>query len=238
MSNVKSRLKHPVLFVLFLVLCLLSLIPAALGAIASRELLSKPDDLNQLTAETAYEGQIVSGQIFGSLGSFGQMYKTDDNGNIIGENELIYYYLLPINNDYSIALATDDNELVSTLEVLTSATNMYRNGETDSIEHASFDYNGMLIALNEDELTHMYRWILQTGTFGASTVEEASANIIPYKIMSFNKNGGLPLMISGCVAFVVFAVLMLRFLKMRVLVDENGDIIDDNDNSDSDEKNK
>ncbi len=236
MSNVKSRLRHPVLFVLFLVLCLLSIIPAAIGASTSRGLLAKPDDLNQLTAETAYEGQIVSGQIFGSLGSFGQVYKTDDNGNIIGEDELIFYYLLPINNDYSIAIATDDKELVSTLDVLTAATTMYRNGETDSIEHASFDYSGMLIALNDDELTHMYTWILQTGTFGASTVEEASANIIPYKIMSFNKNGGLPLMIFGCAAFVVFAVFMLRFLKMRVLVDENGDIIEEKENTGADGK--
>ncbi len=234
MSNVKSKLRHPVLFVLFLILCLLSIIPAALGAIGSRALYSKPYDLNQLTPETAYEGQIVSGQIFGSLGSFGQVYKTDDNGNIISEDELTYYYLLPISNDYSVALATDDKELISTLEVLTSATNMYRNGETETIEYASFDYNGMLIALNSDEMTHMYSWILQTGTFGATTAEEAAANVIPYKLMSFNKNGGLPLMIGGCVAFVVFAVLMLRFLKMRVLVDENGDIIEENKNTDDD----
>lgn len=222
MEKTKLKLKHPVLLVLSLIACLVSLGFAVVGGSVSRGLTAEPDDLNSLTPDSVYEGDIVAGQIFGSLGSFGIQYKLDENGNIISENEFDAYFLVPVNNDYSIVIVTDDIGIMTSLEALTQATNKYRDGETDSIEGDAFDHSGMLVSLTEDELSHLYVWALQNTLFGAETADEVAANIIPYKICAFNRNGGLPFLMGGCAGFLIFGISCLALVRNKVEVDEDG----------------
>lgn len=210
-----------------LVLSLLLMVGFAVAAFAgaqiTRGLTGEYFNLNELTPGTAYEGQIVFGQVYASLGTYGQKYKLDENGDIISENDMDYFYLVQANDDYSITIQTDDRDMAATLDALTAASDRFAEGETDSIEYETIEYSGMLIPLDEDELNHLYTWVLQQGRYGATTVEEAAQYIIPYKICDYNRNGGLPLLIVGCVGFVGFAVVMLRLLKQRVEV-ENDEI--------------
>lgn len=217
----KTKLKHPVLLLLSVILMLAFAVLAFFGAKVTRGLTGEYSNLNELTPQTSYEGQIVYGQVYASLGTYGQRYKLDDNGDIIGEDDLDYFYLVQANDDYSISIQTDDHELAQTLDELTVASDKFAEGETDSIEYDTIEYSGMLIALNQDELDHLYSWVLEQGRYGAETVEEAAQYIIPYKICDYNRNGGLPPLIVGCVGFVGFALLMLRFLKQRVDVEDD-----------------
>lgn len=220
-KKTKTRIKHPVLLVLSLLLMLGFAAAAFLGAKVTRGLTVEYSNLNELSPETAYEGQIVFGQVYASLGTYGQKYKTDENGDIISENELDHFYLVQANDNYSITIQTDNEDTVAKLNALTAASDRFAEGETDSIEYETIEYSGMLIALNEDELSHLYSWVLQQGRYGATTVEEAQQYIIPYKICDYNRNGGLPLLITGCVGFVGFAVIMLKLLKQRVEVEDD-----------------
>lgn len=222
----KTKLKHPVLLVLAVIAALASLGFAAVGGSVSRNLTAKPDDLNALTPETAYQGEIAGGQIFGSLGTYGQLYKLDEKGDIISENDMDYYFLVPVSNDYIITVVTDDEKIISALTDLTAATDKWRNGETDSIEGEAFDHSGMLVALNEDELSHLYSWALQNMLFGAETVEEMSPYIIPYKLCSYNRSGGMPMLIGGCAGFLVFGIACLALVKNKTEADGDEDETD------------
>lgn len=226
---IKSKMKHPALFVICFILCLLSLIPAVIGGIISNSLLAEPEDLNSLTPENAYEGKKVSGQIYASYGTFGQLYKTDENGNIISEDDLIYYYLFPSNlteDNYAVILATDDKEVINNMNILSTATYNFLTGETDTIENESVEFTGMLISMSDDELEHLYSWIISSDMFTATTAEEAAVGILPYKVTEYDRTGGMPYMIGGCVAFVIFALLSVHFMKNRVNVNEHGDIVE------------
>ncbi|MGN0696389.1 MAG: DUF6709 family protein [Oscillospiraceae bacterium] len=220
-TKTKTRIKHPVLLVLSLILMVGFAAAAFVGAKVTRGLTGEYFNLNELTPETSYEGRIVFGQVYASLGTYGQRYKTDENGDIISENDLDYFYLVQANDDYSISIQTDDHDMAAKLDALTAASDRFAEGETDSIEYETIEYSGMLIALNEDELNHLYSWVLQQGRYGAETVEEASKYIIPYKICSYNRNGGLPLLIVGCVGFAGFAVAMLGLLRQRVDIEDD-----------------
>ncbi len=226
----KTRLKHPVMLVLSIILMLGFLVAAAIGARDTRNLTVAPDNFNELTPQTSYEGQIVSGQLFASLGSFGFIYKTDENGNIISENDRQYYYLIAANNDYSMALVTDNADFAAQMDALTAATDEYRNGITETVEYDSIDYGGMLIAMTDDELMHMYSWVLDNGFFGAETAEEASAYIIPYKISDFDRGGALPMLITGCAGFAGFSAAVIVLARQRVPVQDEEDT--DSDPSD------
>lgn len=220
MSGSKTKIKHPVVLVFSVILMLIFAAAAFVGAKVTRALTGGYSNLNELTPETVYEGQIVFGQVYASLGTYGQKYKLDENGDIIDENQLDYFYLVQANDDYSISIQTDNTDLAATLNELTAASDKFAEGETDSIEYDTIEYEGMLIALDEDELNHLYTWVLQQGRYGATNAEEAAQYIIPYKICDYNKYGGLPLLIVGCVGFVGFAVTMLKLLKQRVDIDE------------------
>lgn len=220
-TKIKSRLRHPVLLVLAVIATLVSLGFAVVGGNVSRGLTAKPDDLNALTPETAYQSEIVGGQIFGSLGTYGQQYKLDEKGNIISENDMDYYFLVPVSNDYTVTVVTDDEKIISDLTALTAATDKWRNGETDSIEGEAFDHSGMLIALNDDELSHLYSWALQNKLFGAESVEEMSPYIIPYKLCTYNRNGGMPFLIGGCGGFLIFGIACLALVKNKVEADSD-----------------
>lgn len=211
------------LLIISVILMLFFAAAAFLGANVTRGLTGEYSNLNELTPQTSYEGQIVFGQIYASLGTFGQKYKLDENGDIISENDLDYFYLVQANDDYSIAVQTDDPDMARTLDELTVASDRFAEGETDSIEYDTIEYSGMLIALDQDELDHLYSCVLAQGRYGAETADEAAQYIIPYKICDYNRNGGLPLLIVGCVGFVGFAFLMLKLLKQRVDV-ENDEI--------------
>lgn len=229
---VKSKMKHPALFVICFILCLLSLVPAVAGSIASKSLFATPEDLNSVTPENAYEGKIVSGEIYASYGTFGQLYKTDENGNIISEDDMIYYYLFPSNlteENYAITLATDDTETISNMNMLSTATYNFLTGQTDTIENESVEFTGMLIAMNDDELEHLYSWIINSDIFTATTAEEAAEGVLPYKVTSYNRAGAMPLVIGGCVGFVVFAILSACLMKNRINVNEHGDIVEENE---------
>lgn len=215
-SKNKTKLKHPVLLVFSLLLMAGFAVVAFIGAKVTRGLTGEYSNLNELTPQTSYEGQIVFGQVYASLGSFGQRYKLDENGDIISENDVDYFYLVQANDDYSISIQTDDHDLAETLDRLTVASDNFAEGVTDSIEYDTIEYSGMLIALSEDELNHLYAWVLQQGRYGATTVDEAAQYIIPYKICTYNRNGGLPPLIVGCVGFAGFALVMLKLLKQRV----------------------
>ncbi|MGN1416950.1 MAG: DUF6709 family protein [Oscillospiraceae bacterium] len=214
-TKTKTKIKHPVLMVLSMIIMIGFAAAAFVGAKVTRGLTGEYYNLNELTPETSYEGQIVFGQVYASLGTYGQKYKLNENGDIISENDLEYFYLVQANDDYSITIQTDSSDIAASLDALTEASDRFAEGETDSIEYETIEYSGMLIALNEDELNHLYTWVLQQGRYGATTVEEASQFIIPYKICDYNRNGGLPLLIVGCVGFVGFAVIMLKLLKQR-----------------------
>lgn len=222
MEKTKIKLKHPVLLILSLIACLVSLGFAVVGGRVSRGLTAEPVDLNSLTPEFVYDGEIVAGQVFGSLGSFGVQYKLDEKGNIISEDEYDAYFLVPVNNDYSIVIVTDDSGLMSSLDVLTEATDKFRDGETDSIEADAFDHSGMLVSLTRDELSHLYVWALQNTLFGAETADEVAANIIPYKICAYNRNGALPFLIGGCAGFLIFGIACVALVKNKIEVDEDG----------------
>ncbi|MCI5751424.1 MAG: DUF6709 family protein [Oscillospiraceae bacterium] len=222
-KKTKTRIKHPVMLVFSLLLMIGFAVAAFVGAQVTRGLTGEYFNLNELSPETAYDGQIVYGQVYASLGTYGQKYKLDENGDIISENDMDYFYLVQANDDYSITIQTDDHDMAASLDALTAASDRFAEGETDSIEYDTIEYSGMLIPLDEDELNHLYAWVLQQGRYGATTVEEAAQYIIPYKICDYNRNGGLPLLIVGCVGFVGFAVIMLRLLKQRVEV-ENDEI--------------
>lgn len=238
-TKTKSRLRHPVLLVLAVIATLVSLGFAVVGGNVSRGLTAKPDDLNSLTPAGAYESEIVGGQIFGSLGTYGQQYKLDEKGNIISENDMDYYFLVPVNNDYTITVVTDDEKIISDLTALTAATDKWRNGETDSIEGEAFDHSGMLIALNDDELSHLYAWALQNKLFGAETVEEMSPYIIPYKLCTYNRSGGMPLLIGGCGGFLIFGIACLALVKNKTEADiddmEEDDAVPETGSDDSGE---
>ncbi len=220
-KKAKTRIKHPALLVLSLLLMFVFAVVAFIGAKVTRGLTGEYSNLNELTPETSYEGQIVFGQVYASLGTYGQKYKTDENGDIISENDLDYFFLVQANDDYSITIQTDNEDTVAKLNALTVASDRFAEGVTDSIEYETIEYSGMLIALDEDELSHLYTWVLQQGRYGATTVDEAKQFIIPYKICDYNRNGGLPMLIVGCVGFVGFAVIMLKLLKQRVDVEDD-----------------
>lgn len=220
-TKTRSRLRHPILLVLAVIATLVSLGFAVVGGNVSRGLTAKPDDLNSLTPVDAYESEIVGGQIFGSLGTYGQQYKLDEKGNIISENDMDYYFLVPVNNDYTITVVTDDEKIISDLTALTAATDNWRNGETDSIEGEAFDHSGMLIALNDDELSHLYAWALQNKLFGAESVEDMSPYIIPYKLCTYDRSGGMPFLIGGCAGFLIFGIACLALVKNKVEADSD-----------------
>lgn len=223
MAKAKTRMRHPVLCVLFAGVMLICLYIAVQGSKIMRSLNSDIKNFNELTPETAAAGQIVDGLIYGSVGSYGSVYKVDDDGNILEDEPYDFYYLVPVSEQYCISVFTDEPEIITHLDMLTIATDRFSSGETDSIEYDNLQYNGKLEALSEDELLHMYQWIFEIGLFEATTLEEASPYIIPYKIVDYDRNAGLAQVIGGCAGFAVSAVLMLIFLKMRVSVDEDDD---------------
>lgn len=223
MAKAKTRMKHPVLCVLFAGVMLICLYIAVQGSKIMKSLNSDIKNFNELTPETAAEGQIVDGLIYGSVGTYGSVYKTDKDGNILEDEPYDFYYLVPVSDNYCITVYTDNTDIITHLDMLTIATDRFSTGETDSIEYENMQYGGRLQALSQDELLHMYQWILDIGLFDATNLEEAAPYIIPYKIVDYDRNAGLAQVIGGCAGFAVSAVLMLIFLKMRVSVDEDDD---------------
>ncbi|MCR5166906.1 MAG: hypothetical protein K6C13_06800 [Oscillospiraceae bacterium] len=232
----KTRIKHPILLVLSVILMLISLAVTLYGTYITRLVTDDHLALNEMTPETAYSGAMTDGLIFAANGTYGQTYQLDKNGNIIEGAPMNYYYLVPVNDNYCITIYTSDPEFVRTLEALTAATENFSTGKTETIDMQSRYFNGVLYPLTEDEISHLYSWILTNGLFNAADATEASKYIIPYKAISVDINEGLPYLIGGSIGFLVFAVLILLLVRQRVKRDkDDDDDIDDDEDDNEDE---
>lgn len=220
-SNKKSHIKHPLLCIICAGLMLIFIYIAFTGTGIVKSVTKKPVNLNELKPDNVESGQIADGVIYASVGTYGQTYKTDSDGSIIEDANMNYYYLVAVDDTYCITLYTDDPDMVNELQILTDATDKFSANETETIEADNFRYTGMIYPLTDDEMTHLYSWVLDNGVFGAESVEDASQYIIPYKLMEYNKYEGIPYLVIGCVGFVASAVGMLIFLKQREETEED-----------------
>lgn len=231
----KTRIKHPILLALSVILMLISLAVTLYGTYITRIVTDDHLEFNKLTPDTVYAGAMTDGLIFAANGTYGQTYQTDKNGNIIENAPMNYYYLVPVSDNYCITIYTSDPEFVRTLEALTAATENFSTGKTETIDMPSRYFNGVIYPLTEDEISHLYSWILDNGLFNAADASEASKYIIPYKAISVDINEGLPYLIGGSIGFLVFAVLILLLIRQRVKRDKDDDDDDDVDGDGDDD---
>ena len=223
MAKVKTRMKHPVLFVICILLSLISLYIASVGGQITRELTRNPVNLNELSPETAVDGLNVEGLVYAANGSYGQTYSLDDDGSVIEGAPMNYYFLIPVNDNYCISLFTNETEIVNQLYSLTAATEKFSKGETETIECPNFYFVGRLSALTQDETEHLYSWALEGKMFGAEDAAGVSKYIIPFKIYKTDTTVGLPELLGGSAAFLLFSILVLVLVKQRVSVDDDDD---------------
>ena len=222
-TKTKTKIKHPFLCGLCVVVTLLSLVSAVYGGNRTRDLTRHGLNFNELTPETAVDGVNTEGTIYAANGTYGQKYVLKDDGTVDTETSMYYYYLIPANDNYCITVYTNDVSVVDKLYSLTLATEKFSKGETDTIEEGNFFFSGRLSALSEDELSHLYSWAISSGMFGAEDAEGVRKYIIPYKIYTLDTSAGLPYLIAGSILFAVSAVLILILVKQRVAVSDLDD---------------
>lgn len=138
------------------------------------------ENFNEFYAEDFKKNQIVSGDLYCSLGCVVEEYYTNENGHRTSTKNSRQYYLVPVGEEEYMIVSVP-SEKFAELDKLTDQSLEYYFGE-GTIEPELVPISGRMDKLDKEVKEYLIEWFIDIEFFDTNDVAEMEKYILPYML--------------------------------------------------------